>query len=185
LGISGIVVLLEVIAVIDPDLDADVALGGLGLGEAVLDPRPQRGQRDAARHVALRPRHLRPGQPARHLDADALGAGLHRRVDGPLHRAAEARTLLQLLGHVLRHQLRIDLRPIHFHRLDLDVPVAQVFEVFRQLIDLLALLADNHADAGRVDEHRHLLARPLDADLANAGAAVALLDELPDLEILH
>src|SRR6516162_3855150 len=38
LGMSGIGGLLrQVIAVIDPDLDANVALGGLGLGKAVFD----------------------------------------------------------------------------------------------------------------------------------------------------
>src|SRR6516165_3234234 len=61
LGMSGIGTLLrQVIAVVDPHLDADVALGGPGLGEAVLDFGPQGRQRDAAGHVALRPRHLGP-----------------------------------------------------------------------------------------------------------------------------
>src|SRR5438128_2731916 len=54
LGISGIAVLLvEIIAVIDPYLDADVALGGLGFGEAVLDAGPQGRERDGAVHAAL------------------------------------------------------------------------------------------------------------------------------------
>src|SRR5690242_7089170 len=54
LGMSGIGVFLrQVVAVIDPDLDADVPLGGLGLGEAELDLGPERRERDAAEHVAL------------------------------------------------------------------------------------------------------------------------------------
>src|SRR5205823_6117374 len=99
LGMSGIAGLLgvQVVPVVDPHLDADVPLGGLGLGESVLDLGPQRGQRDAARHVALRPGHLGPAQPAGELDADALGARLHGLVQGPLERAAEAGPLLQLL----------------------------------------------------------------------------------------
>src|SRR5947209_15415970 len=38
LGMSGMArLLVQVVAVVDPTLDADVPLGGLGLGEAVLD----------------------------------------------------------------------------------------------------------------------------------------------------
>src|SRR5919199_3424411 len=179
LGIKGIAVLLgaEVVPVVDPDLDADVPLRRLGLGEAVLDLGPQGRQRDAAGHGALGAGHLGAGQPAGQLHAHPLGAGLHRGVDGPLHRPAEAGPLLELLGDVVGHQLRVDLRPVDLHGLDLDVPVAQILEVLGQLVDLLALLADDHSHPGRVDEHRHLLARPVDADLGDPRAAVAPLDE--------
>src|SRR5262249_9148373 len=63
-------------------------------------------------------------------------------------------------------------------------PVAEVLQVVGQLVDLGALLADDDADARRVDEDGHLLAGPLDADLGDAGPGVALLDELPDLGVL-
>src|SRR5262245_31098378 len=98
LGIKGIAVpfVRRIVAVVDPHLDADVPLGGLGLGKPVLDTGPQRGQRDAARHVALRPRHLGPAEPARQLDADPLGPRLHGRVQGPLHGPAKAGPLGQL-----------------------------------------------------------------------------------------
>src|SRR3954447_4505418 len=74
LGISGIVILLgvQVVPVIDPHLDADVTLCGLGLGEAVIDLGPQGGQRDAAGHHALLPGHLGATQAARQLNANAL-----------------------------------------------------------------------------------------------------------------
>src|SRR5262245_52972157 len=74
LGINGIAVLLvEIIAVVDPHLDADVALGGLGFGEAVIDLGAERGQRDGAVHAALRAGHLGAAQPAGELDAHTLG----------------------------------------------------------------------------------------------------------------
>src|SRR5262249_50846603 len=65
LGMSGIAILLgiKIIPVVDPHLDADVPLGGLGLGEPVFDLRPQRGQRDAPLHAALGPGHLGPAEP--------------------------------------------------------------------------------------------------------------------------
>src|SRR5262245_18281803 len=148
----------QVVAVVNPHLDADVALRRLGLREAELNPGSQGGQRDAAGHGALGAGHFCAAEPAGHLDPDALGPVLHRRVDGPLERAAEAGPLLQLLGNVLRHQLSVDFRAVHLHRLDLDVAVGQVFQLGRQLVDLMPLLADDHADPGRSAVHHHLLA---------------------------
>src|SRR5262245_57981534 len=75
LGMSGIAILLvQIIAVVDPHLDADVPLRRLGLGKSVLDAGAKRGQRDAAVHAALGAGHLRASQPSRHLDAHSLGA---------------------------------------------------------------------------------------------------------------
>src|SRR6266850_2438541 len=83
LGMSGIGVLLgaQVVPVIDPYFDADMPLGSLGLGKPVFNLCPQGGQRNAARHVLLRPGHLGTAQAAGHLDANALRARLHRLVD--------------------------------------------------------------------------------------------------------
>jgi hypothetical protein len=70
------------------------------------------------------------------------------------------------------------------YRLDLDVAAGQVLQLARQLVDLGALLADDHADAGRVDEHHHLLARPLDLDLGDLRTGVLPLDVLAELDVL-
>src|SRR5258707_6381948 len=129
LGISGIGGLLgQIITVIDPNFDADVALSGPGFGEAEIDPGAQRRERNAPEHASFLASHFRAAQAPRHLYLDSLGSALHGVVHGPLHGAAEADALLQLFGNVLRDQLRIDLGPIHFHGLDVDVPVGQGFE---------------------------------------------------------
>src|SRR5262245_9246675 len=60
LGINGIAVLLgvQVVPVVDPHLDADVPLGGLGLGKAIFDLGAQGRERDAAIHGAFGAGHL-------------------------------------------------------------------------------------------------------------------------------
>src|SRR5262245_4395301 len=52
LGIWGIATLLGIqkVSVVDPDLDADMALRRLGLGKTVVDLGAERGQGDAALH---------------------------------------------------------------------------------------------------------------------------------------
>src|SRR6056297_1264684 len=55
--------LVEHFALEDPDLDADHAVGGPGLGEAVVDFSAEGMQRHAALAVPLRPRDFRAVEP--------------------------------------------------------------------------------------------------------------------------
>src|SRR5207248_4781590 len=116
--------------------------------------------------------------------ANSFGPGFHGLIDGSLHGAAEARPLFQLFRDVLGNELGVHFRPVDLDRLDLDVAVGQVFQVLGELVYLLPFFADDHADAGRVDEHHHFFAGPLDLDLGNARTAVTLLDELAKPAIL-
>src|SRR5262245_28460101 len=192
LGICGIGGLLgQIIPVIDPDLDPDVPLGGRCLGEAVLDARSQGRQRDRAVLALLAAGHFRAAQPPGELHLDAAGAVLHCLRDRLLHRAAEAGPLLQLLGDVLRDELRIRFRPHHLDRLDLDLAMGEVLQLVGELVDVLALLANDHADARRGDRDLHVLARAVDLDPADPGALLALIalrevadDKPADLHVL-
>src|SRR5207248_8489074 len=86
----------EHLAAEDPNLAADLPVGRLRLGEAVVDVGAQRVQGNAPFAVPLVAGHLRPAQPSRAGDADALGAELLRRLDRLLHRAAEGDAALEL-----------------------------------------------------------------------------------------
>src|SRR5437870_10765485 len=77
------------VALVDPDLDADAPEGGPRLGEAVVDVRPERVQRDLALVVALTAAHLGAAEAAGAGDLDALGPRLDRGVDRLAHRPAE------------------------------------------------------------------------------------------------
>src|SRR5438132_13519395 len=77
--------LLRDVAPIDPDLDADPAVGRVGVDLAVADVGAQRAQRDAAFAIPLAATHLGAPKATGDRDPDALGAGLHRALDGLLH----------------------------------------------------------------------------------------------------
>src|SRR3981189_2419038 len=72
-----------------PHLDAAGAVSGLRRGLAVIDVGAQRMQRHPAFAIPPHARDLGAAEPARTVDPDPLRAEPHRRLDGPLHRAAK------------------------------------------------------------------------------------------------
>src|SRR3954447_4869990 len=123
LGHSGV---LEDLALEDPHLDADRAIGGHGGGRAVIDVGTQRVQRHPAFAIPLDPGDLRPAEPPGAGDADALGTHAQRRLHRPLHGATESHPALQLLGDVLRHQRRFGLGLAHLDDVEMHLRVGHL-----------------------------------------------------------
>ena len=93
------------LALVEPHLHADLAVGGAGFREAVVDVRAQRLQRQLAVQVPLGARDFRAVQPARHAHLDPARAEAQRRLDRLAHRAAERHALFELHGDRLGDQL--------------------------------------------------------------------------------
>src|SRR5271165_7388543 len=91
-------VVLEDFALEDPDLDAAGAVGGVRSRHAIIDVGAQGVQRHAAFAIPFEAGDFRAPEPARAVDADALRAEPHRRLDRALHRPAEGHAALELLG---------------------------------------------------------------------------------------
>src|SRR5215216_1075104 len=124
------------LALVDPDLDADPAVGRLRLDEAVVDVGADRVQRDAALGVGLGATHLAAAQPARARDLDAVRAGADRGGERALHRAAEGHAVRQLLGDRLGDELRVELGPLDLVDVDVDVLVRECVQVAAQRVHL-------------------------------------------------
>src|SRR5690348_2167584 len=73
------------VAAVDPDLDADPAVCRVGVDLAVADVGPERAERDPTFAVPFAAAHLGAIEATRDHDLHALGAGLHRPLDGLLH----------------------------------------------------------------------------------------------------
>src|SRR4029079_10293291 len=82
-------IVLEDLALEDPDLDAAGAEGRERGRNAVVDVGAQRVQRHATFAVPLHARDFRTAQTTRAVDADAFSAETHRRLNGALHGTAE------------------------------------------------------------------------------------------------
>src|SRR6476661_239591 len=172
------------LALVDPDLHADPAEGGLGLVEAVVDVGTQRVQRDAALAVELGARHLGAVEAARALDPDALGTRAHRGLHGLAHRAPELHAAAELLGDTLGDQLSVDLGVLDLEDVQLHLLAGELLELGADAVGLGAAAADHDAGTRGVDVHTDAVTGALDLDLGDAGPLHALAEQLADGDVL-
>src|SRR4029079_8360503 len=138
-------IVVENLALEDPDLDAAGAVSGERSGDAVIDVGAQRVQRHAAFAVPLHARDFRAAEAARAVNADTFGAEPHRRLYGALHGAAERDAALELLRDRLSDQWRVELGLTNFDDVDDNIAVSHLGDGLAQLLDVRAFLSDHHA----------------------------------------
>src|SRR5262245_17497416 len=173
------------LAAVDPGLDANHPVGGPRQRRPVVDVGEQRLERDAPLVRLLRPRHLRPAEAAREDHLDPLRAGLHRRLDRLLHRAPEGGPLLELLRDRLGDERGVELGTLDLPDVEVDRPARDPLERLLQAVDARPLAPDEHAGAGRVDDHVQRLPRPLDLHAGDPRRLVLLGDVPADLVVLE
>src|SRR5205085_2905703 len=184
-GGDALVALGHDLALVDPDLHADPAGGRLRLDEAVVDVGADRVQRHTALAVRLPAAHLAAAETARALDLDAGGAGADRRRERTLHRAPEGDTVGKLLGDRLRHELRVELRPLDLVDVDVDVLLRERVQLSAERVDLDAGLSDHDARARGVDVDGDPLLVLLDQDVGQARVGELPVDVVADLDVLE
>src|SRR5262245_53701526 len=183
-SLRGHRIVLHDLALEDPHLDADHAIGGLGEPVAEIDVRAQRVQGHAALAVPFHARDLGAAEPARAIDADAESAEPDRRLHRPFHGAAEGDAALQLLGDGLRHQGGVDLGLPALDDVEVHRRGGEPGELAAQLLDVGAFLADQHAGPGGMHSDAAFLVRALDYHLGDAGLAALLEDVVADVHVL-
>ena len=174
----------EALALVEPHLHADLPVGRARLGEAVVDVRAQRLQRQLPVQIPLGARDLGAVQPARHAHLDAARAEPQRRLHRLAHRAAERHALFELHRHRLANELRLELGLLDLLDVDEDLAVGALLDFLLQLVDFRPLAADDDARARGVDVDLQLVRRALGLDPRDAGVREPLLQVLPQREIL-
>ena len=158
----------EDVALVDPDLHADAAVGGLGLAEAVVDVGAQRVQRHPAFAVPLGAAHLGAAEATRALHPDAEGAGLLGVLHGPLHGPAEGDAAGELVGDALGDQRGVELGLLDLLDVELDLVVAgDLGEPGAQAVGLGAAATDDDAGTGGVHVDAEAVTGALDLDAAD------------------
>src|SRR5690606_26747663 len=93
------------IATVDPALDANVAVGGVRFGKAVIDVSTQGVQRHFAIASLFVAGDFSTGQTTRAQQTDAFCTVFHGALHGLAHCATESHTALDLLGYAFCNQL--------------------------------------------------------------------------------
>ena len=83
------------VALVDPDLYADAAVGGLGFTEAVVDVGAKGVERNATFTVELTTSHFGTTETTSTLNADTESASLLHGLHGTLHGTTETHTASQ------------------------------------------------------------------------------------------
>ena len=176
--------LVRDVALVDPDLHADAAEGGLGLVEAVVDVRAERVQRHTTLAVELGAAHLGAAEAAGDLDADTLGAGALSALQALAHRAAEGHTGGELLGDALGDELGVGLGVLDLEDVQLDLLARELLEVGADALGLGATTTDHDARTGGVDVDADAVTGALDLDARDTRAVERRLQQTADLDVL-
>src|SRR5271157_255291 len=153
---------------INPALHANHAVRRARLGETVIDIGAQCVQRQPPLQIPLRTRDFVAIQPPAHSHLDAFATEAQRRIHRLAHRPPEAHALFQLQRNRFRHQLRIQLRLVHFLDIDMHFARSLLLQILLQLVDFRALAPDDDPRTRRLDDDPQLVARTLDLDRAHA-----------------
>src|SRR5690606_25595699 len=173
------------VALVDPDLHADTAEGGLGLEEAVVDVGTQRVHRHSTRVAELGAAHVGAAQAAGAVDLDARhGTGPQPGLHRLRHGTTEGDTVAQLLGDALGDELRIRFGVAHLEDVQLHLLAGELLQLTADAVGLRAAAADHDARPGGVDVDPHPVTSALDLHLGDAGALHAGVQQLADLDVL-
>src|SRR5574343_1029151 len=180
---SRLLVTIEQVTLVNPDLDTDYAVGRQRLGSCVVDVSAQGVQRHTTFTIPLATGNFGAVQTTCAHDLDALGAKAHRVLHRTLHRSAEHDPLLELLSDGIGDQLRIDFRLADFFNRHMDGNAHDALKVRTKLFDVFALLADDHTRTGGVNGDASILGRTLDEHATNGGVSKLALQILTNLDI--
>src|SRR5262249_266328 len=126
--------LLENFAAINPGLNTDHPVGGVGFGEAIIDIGAQGVQRKLSLQIPFTTRNLRSVQASGDADFDSFATEAERRIDRLAHRAAEGHTFFELQRDRFGDQLRVELGLVDFLNVDEDFALGALGQVLLQLL---------------------------------------------------
>src|SRR5258708_276047 len=111
------------------------------------------------------------------LDLDTIGAERHGHLNGLLHGAAETESALQVRRNIPSDQLGLDLGLLNFLNVEEDLLTSELSELFLDLVDFLALAANNDSGTGGEDLDANAIGGALDEDTRHR-SLLELLHEL-------
>ena len=174
------------LTLVDPDLDTDAAVSGLGLSEAIVDVGSDGLQRDSTLMILLCTCYFRTAQTAGNLSLYTSCAKSHSASDGLLESTAEGNSSFKLRSDVLSDELSVKVGLLNFNDVERNLFAAEL--ALAELLELLylsAALAYNHAGLCAENVDVDSLGIALDLDLGHACRSKELKEEFTQLVILN
>lgn len=174
------------LTLVDPDLDTDAAVSGLGLSEAIVDVGSDGLQRDSTLMILLCTCYFRTAQTAGNLSLYTSCAKSHSASDGLLESTAEGNSSFKLRSDVLSDELSVKVRLLNFNDVERNLFAAEL--ALAELLELLylsAALAYNHAGLCAENVDVDSLGIALDLDLGHACRSKELKEEFTQLVIFN
>ena len=190
IGLGALVAeFLVVVGKGDPDLDADDAVGGVGIDMGVVDGLTEGVEGEDAIAILFVSGDFGAAKTALGHGLAALGTGSHDALDGLLLDDAEGSALLDLLGDVLRDQDGIQVGVLDFDDGDLDVVgilAEDLDQVGLDLLDVGGILSDDDRRMRDMDGDGDVVLDSLDVDMAETriGLVELGLEVVADIDVL-
>ena len=181
---EGEVALAVDFAAADPNLNADDAHLGVSLGLAEVDVCAEGVEWSTTLFEHLVTGHLGAVETATDLDLDALSlvalCGCESELDG----SAVSDAAFELTRDVVCDDCGVEIGALDFVDVDLYLFACELSELFFELVDLFAILADDETGLGGEDGDGDHLQGALDDDAGEAGFGETLVEVVADLLVL-
>lgn len=138
----------------DPNLYTHATVGGVSLGERVVDVGTEGVEGGTALFVMLGTRHFGTTDTTGDGDLDTFGTHSHGGGDGGLDGATILDAAFDLLSDVLSNEDGIEFGAFHLGDVDLNVLAGEFFELFFEFVNFLTTLADDETRTSGVDSDR-------------------------------
>src|SRR5574343_146639 len=176
-------VTIEHVALVNPDLDTDDAVGGQRFGSCVVDIGAQGVQRHTTFAIPFATGNFSTVQTAGTHHLDTLGTETHGVLHRALHGTTEHDALLKLLSNRIGDQLGIDFRLADFFNRQMDGNAHDALKIRTQLFDVFAFLADDHTRTSGVNGNAGVLGRALNQHATNRCMCQLTLQVLTNLDV--
>ena len=160
---------------VNPNLDSNLAHGGVGLGQIVVNVGSEGMQGDPPQHELFHSGNFRPRDPSLDDDLYSLSSTLHGPLGRLTHCAAVCYPAFQLVRDVSADQVGIDFRLLYFNDVQLYPPPCDSLQLGAKVLDPFPVPANQNSWAGGVYVDYAVLSAAVDLHPGDAGVGEILV----------
>ena len=171
---------------VDPNLYADLTVGGVSFPETVVDVCADGLKRNGTFVVVFGTSDFSAAETTGNGNLDTLCAHTHGALDGLLHSTTEGNTSFELVRDVFSYELSAHFNGLNFENAYVYGHACDSGDISLELVDTVALVTDNDTGLSAVNVNSDLTGVvAFDFDFRNASLEEGLLYVFSDFVILN